>query len=286
MKRYIKRFMLFILTFTFIITGVNVVCASPEGIVNNKTELRNEFIRNADKRVDSIVLNYQGNDLKTRQDVIDFVHETIASGSYHFSNLGPFTVYNTIEKGDAIEIKVGLTYRTTDEEETFIDKEVSRIIKENTNSKMNEFQKVRAIHDYIVNTKVYTHNTKTSPYSPYTFFKEGKGVCNSYVLAFSRILDELGIDNICVRGATKIKDDADWEGLHAWNKVKVDNTWCNVDITWNHPKAKFGLHNAYRYFMNSDARFYKNHKPENGAVLPSSNDKRYDGQFDGNFNTK
>lgn len=59
----------------------------------------------------------------------------------------------------------------------------------------------------------------------------GKGVCMSYAIAFDAIADQLGIESYYVSGRSY-----DYEGRsddHAWNRVRIDNTWYDVDPTWD-----------------------------------------------------
>jgi len=63
-------------------------------------------------------------------------------------------------------------------------------------------------------------------HSCYGILLKGYGVCESYALAMSRLLDAAGIRNIYVVG--------DAGGGHAWNYVEMPNgKWYMVDSTWN-----------------------------------------------------
>lgn len=64
-------------------------------------------------------------------------------------------------------------------------------------------------------------------HSAFGILLKGYGVCESYALAMSRLLDAAGIRNIYVTGKTS-------GGGHAWNYVCMpDGQWYQVDSTWN-----------------------------------------------------
>ena len=56
----------------------------------------------------------------------------------------------------------------------------------------------------------------------------GKCVCAGYAEILRNALFMIGIENIQVSGTTK-------NARHAWNKVKLDGVWYNVDATWDAP---------------------------------------------------
>lgn len=46
---------------------------------------------------------------------------------------------------------------------------------------------------------------------------------------------------------------------HAWNKVKVDGKWYNLDTTWNDPTPNSPTEVSYNYFLISDKILAKDH---------------------------
>ena len=64
-------------------------------------------------------------------------------------------------------------------------------------------------------------------HSAYGTLLKGYGVCESYALTMSRLLDSVGIKNMYVTGKTP-------GGGHAWNYVQMpDKKWYLQDSTWN-----------------------------------------------------
>ena len=88
----------------------------------------------------------------------------------------------------------------------------------------------------------------TRYYSPYDAFYRGRGLCMSYALAFQRLMQELDIP--CIYIATN---------QHAWNMVKLEGYWYNVDVTFDDAEG------SYRYFLKSDADFPGHLRPKSGG---------------------
>lgn len=125
---------------------------------------------------------------------------------------------------------------------------------------MSEYQKVKAIHDYLVNNTSfdeYAQNAKSAR-GP---IMDGKAVCEGYAKAFQLLCVMSGMDCLFVTG--------DADGDHAWNKVKVDGAWYNVDVTWDDP---IGGSLRHEYFLISDSDLAKDHA-WNNAYLPVCPDK-------------
>jgi transglutaminase/protease-like cytokinesis protein 3 len=62
-------------------------------------------------------------------------------------------------------------------------------------------------------------------------------------------LKEVGIENTVVTG-TAINEQGE-EEFHAWNKVKLNDEYYNLDATWDAGKEK------YCYFMLTDEEFIR-----------------------------
>ena len=130
-------------------------------------------------------------------------------------------------------------YLTTKKQERYIDKKVRSIVKQI--GKGSRVYKVRAAHDYLIAHMQYDSNY----FNPYYAFSKGRGMCMSYALAYQRILQEMGIPCIYVKGID-----------HAWNMVKIGRYWYNVDVTWDDNG------NRYRYFLKSDSDFPGHKRPK------------------------
>ena len=100
---------------------------------------------------------------------------------------------------------------------------------------MSDFEKEMIIVQYIVTNVTYDlesllekHNkgdfSNRDCYSAYGALIKGKSVCAGYADAFLMMAKEFGLEAQYVSS-----------GTHAWNKVKIDDKWYNVDTTWEDP---------------------------------------------------
>ena len=158
------------------------------------------------------------------------------------------------EKHDNVDLNEVRTSfgRTRTEDRPIIELIVSKIVDSVIDEKDNDYEKIRALHDYIVlNTRYDVENIpeRTHPieaYSAYGALINGVAVCDGYTRAFRYLLNEVGIENHYVSGV------AGSGGGHAWNIVKLDGEWYHVDTTWNDPIPDRPRRVRYKYFLVSD----------------------------------
>ncbi|MGN0368001.1 MAG: transglutaminase domain-containing protein [Wujia sp.] len=112
---------------------------------------------------------------------------------------------------------------------------------------MSDYDKELAIHDYIVkNCKYgYVETSKDYAYRAYGALVQKTAVCNGYAEAFALLLSCVGVENQIITGT------ADGE-LHAWNLVKLDGDWYQVDATWDDPLPDRGSFVGHAYFNVTD----------------------------------
>ena len=132
-------------------------------------------------------------------------------------------------------------------------------------AQMSEYEMVKAIHDYIVNNTQYDYDrllNGTVPdisHSPLGVLQYGVAVCQGYAYAFELLCDLSGIECEFVGGVAG-------GGGHAWNQVKVDGKWYNIDVTWDDPiyyvNDVLTPYLSYDYFLVSDAVLYQDHVTE------------------------
>ena len=152
-----------------------------------------------------------------------------------------------------------------------IDVVVNNILAKTINSSMTSLEKVVAIHDYITYNVDYDYENYlagTLPSSSYTAegaLINGRAVCSGYASAFSMLAKAAGFEVVYVSGAADNGSGSGYQG-HAWNEIKIDGVWYNLDTTWDDPAwiakpASDHSSNCYDYFLISDATLGKNHKP-------------------------
>ncbi len=139
------------------------------------------------------------------------------------------------------------------------------------------YLRVKAAHDYVISRVDYDLDVLTTSRRPaqdaLTVFKTHKAVCEGYARLFKALNQAMGSEAVYVRGRVR-RDLApidlipanlrlgtsryDWT-LHAWNAVKVNDSWQLVDPTWDDNKQ-----NKYSadYLMISPEAMISSHLPD------------------------
>ena len=172
-------------------------------------------------------------------------------------------------KGNNGTLTFKINYLTDKQKEAYVSAEVKKIVEKILPNNATEFDKVKAVHDYIVLNSSYSSNTINSQYSAYTLLMEKKGVCQAYALLMVKMLQELNVDVKYVKGFSNNE-------LHAWALVKVDGAWYHVDPTWNDP---IGIKNDevwYKFFMQTDEQISNTHSWKT-SEYPVAKSEKYKG---------
>ena len=116
---------------------------------------------------------------------------------------------------------------------------------------MSTREKVEVIHNWLIYNCHYDYTY--SNYHPIGVLNLGSGVCESHSRAAAVILDMLGIPNVYVASESM---------NHAWNIVRIGDTWYHMDITWDNvgsgPSPISGYESS-NYFLLSDAQMKQDH---------------------------
>lgn len=139
----------------------------------------------------------------------------------------------------------------------------------NVTDKNNEFNIELIIHDYIAkNVKYYEYehieDIPINCHNIYGTLVENSAVCDGFAKSMKLILNKCGIETIVVTGNLKNES-------HAWNLVKIDNNWYNLDLTSN--KAIKDGNTSYvihSYFNITDELITDSHTFDNKKILPES----------------
>lgn len=181
----------------------------------------------------------------------------------------------------AVESKTTPLFRSTTGKASTIYNKAKKVLRSIISDDMTDYEKVLSIFDYISYNSVYDDlvlkvngnvNSKTNYTSYYLegVLEDGLAVCDGFSKTFSLLCNMEGIDAVRIAGSTT-------NGLHAWNKVKLDNKWYVVDLTWSALKTEKTTFEAgsyaynfnakeflsYNYFLVSDAEIAQTHTVAN-----------------------
>ncbi len=143
-------------------------------------------------------------------------------------------------------------------------KKVYSIISSTITSDMNDYEKVKAIHDYIILNCAYDtraeENISAIPnasYHPEGCLLYKICVCQGYAESFELFMNALGIKSKLLTGYATQKNVETTS--HAWNSVKLGNKWYQIDLTWDDPITTVKGYVGYNYFLRTDDCFLQDH---------------------------
>lgn len=159
-------------------------------------------------------------------------------------------VYNSFQNIDTEfdslgKVTITITHNYTNSQIETIESKVDDIYNELIKDNMNDNEKIKSIHDYIINTTKYdtdrSDNKITKYHSDiaYGALIEHYAICGGYADSMKLFLDKLNIPNYKISSEN-----------HIWNLVKLDNKWYHLDLTWDDPVTSTGEDVLeYDYFL-------------------------------------
>lgn len=193
--------------------------------------------------------------------------------------LNPVTLpFGTLCADGAIESFIAPKYFFTKEqmsaETEKINAAADELLKGITPS-MPEFERERLLHDRLAKSITYDLNEKYA-HTAYGALVNGRAVCDGYTQAFQYLLQRVGIQSFMVTGAGN-------GGNHAWNIVRIDGKYYNVDLTWDDQESD----TFHAYFNLTDERIKEDHTFDTTVYrIPECNstDANYFAVYGGIFN--
>ncbi|MBU5220456.1 transglutaminase domain-containing protein [Bacillus albus] len=218
---------------------------------------RKEIKKQIDNREGNITITYKTKDSNARNimdqlygefnkivDADEYVKYNVASTRYSIKGMpGNYTF--------TLQVK----YRESKEQTQYVKKQAKVIVGSIVKPGMDEHEKVKAIHDYVV--KHVSYDTSYQAYTAYEALANRSAVCQGYALLTYELLKEAGIQNHIVTGTGNGQ-------AHAWNLVKIENKWYHLDTTFDDPVPDKAGRVTYSYFNMSDEQISKDHKWDNG----------------------
>lgn len=162
--------------------------------------------------------------------------------------------YNSYEKIYFKSTNYGMITMSVDklysnDEINQIESKMNEFIAQNIYSNMSASDKIRAFHDYLINSSVYDKARAESIESGSDAggsnshkangpLIDGIALCSGYSDAMKIFLDKMAITNYKVSNTN-----------HIWNLVYIDSSWLHLDLTWDDPVTNTGdnilLHNFF-----------------------------------------
>lgn len=151
-------------------------------------------------------------------------------------------IYFTYNNNGKFSLEIEHIY--SEEEIREINTIVDEKIKELITDEMDNYDKIKSIHNYIIDTTSYdtlkTNNIEDTTYKSNTAYGvliQGYGICSGYSDAMAIFLNKLNIENYKISNTT-----------HIWNLVHINGVWVHLDATWDDPISKYN-ENRDTYFL-------------------------------------
>ena len=109
----------------------------------------------------------------------------------------------------------------------------------------DDYTKVKLLYEYICTH--YTYDETLTKFSAYDGLTTGSMVCQGYALLTYKVMWNAGIPCRIVTGVSSGQN-------HAWNIVKLDGKWYNLDTTWD-AAAEIGGVMRWDYFLKNTEDF-------------------------------
>ena len=150
-----------------------------------------------------------------------------------------------------LKLTYTLEYYTTNAQEELMDRRVDELLDELNVYKANDYVKVCTIYDYMCENIVYDYDGLAAQnsnliYTAYAALINKTSVCQGYANLFYRLALELGVDCRIITGMGN-------GGPHAWNIVKLNGKYYDLDATWDATRRQAKL--DYQFFLCSDDAF-------------------------------
>ncbi len=155
--------------------------------------------------------------------------------------------YEYLENMGIVEIHLSYNETINDIENNkqLFEESVNTIL-ENANAYESDEEKERYVHDILIEMIEYDESASLNQ-SAYSALVNHRTVCAGYAKAFQYLMQKLDIPCYFVVGESEGQQ-------HAWNLVYINNTWMNVDVTWDD-----GLYDPYYFYNKSDSFFAESH---------------------------
>lgn len=209
----------------------NYVSNTQNFVPNNKQDILNIFYTVINSGMNKFTFYCDNKYSTCQEDVSDIANDqNILSNINNFVH--PYNSFKSIQteisSSGEVTIDINQVY---DEKMIYLtDYEIEKIIGKEINDKMTNKEKIKKIHNYIINNTKYDKDrsdnkiTKYSSDNAYGVLTENYGVCGGYTDAMMLFLEQFGIKSIRISSEN-----------HIWNYVNLDDEWFHLDLTWDDP---------------------------------------------------
>ena len=197
----------------------------------NSQDIMNIFYTVINSGMDSFTFYCPEEYENCTNDIKDLANDQVKLS--HINNyVHPYNSFKHIETqySSIGEVTITVSRSYNNEEIEAVNAKVEQIYNTIINESSTDIEKIRVIHDYIINNSKYDSdrsdrniiNYKSDiAYGP---LLQGWGICGGYSDAMELFLEKIGIKSYRVSSES-----------HVWNAVYLDGSWYHLDLTWDDP---------------------------------------------------
>lgn len=203
---------------------------------NNKQDIMNIYYTVINSGMNKFTFYCKSEYKNCLNDVKDIANNQIIISNIN-NFVHPYNGFKDLEtEMDTIgKVTIHINRNYSNEMITILDYEIDKIINNNINNSMGNKEKIKVIHDYIINNSKYDqdrsdkNNIKYKSDTAYGAIIENHALCGGYTDAMMLFLEKFNIKNY-----KKASEN------HVWNYVFLDDKWYNIDLTWDDPVTQDG----------------------------------------------
>ena len=148
----------------------------------------------------------------------------------------PYNSFSNIKvkRDSSGEITINVTHLYTDEEIELVNEKIDNIMGEIISADMDNQEKIKTFHDYIINNTKYDSNYEKGSGNKDSSKANGLlfnniAICGGYADTMAIFLSKININNYKVASE-----------YHVWNALYLEDEqkWVHLDLTWDDPVTK------------------------------------------------
>jgi hypothetical protein len=193
------------------------------------------------------------------EDIVDGRATDVRNVTATFKHSNNYYAYRAITAGEAIPEDMPHAQAVADALPT-----VWREIEAGLPAGAGDYETALAVHDWLVANLTYDDGVGdlTDANGSYGALIDRRSMCRGYAETFCLLLKCYSdIDAYEIVGDARQDADGDWVG-HAWNLVRIDGQWMQIDATFDDPEDNPDGVVLHFYFGQDDALMHANHRWE------------------------
>ena len=145
------------------------------------------------------------------------------------------------------------------EMKTALESRISRLVRQAEG--MAPEEKEKYVHDFICSNVTYDKLKKQYSHEIIGPLQQGIGVCEGIAKTVKILCDRMGLE--CLIAISESAPDRGIRYRHAWNLVRLKNTWYHLDATFDNTlgKDRETSEIRYDYFNLDDSQIFRDHEP-------------------------